>query len=66
MTLKRDSIDKCVFLVFKENPNLRSADPQLFAQEAINLSINDNTALKDNNCFIPFNLRMSFVNTQKM
>lgn len=59
------SIDKWVWggFGFKENPNLRYADPQLFAQEAINLSTNDNITMKDNS-FIPLNVRMPSVNTQ--
>ena len=54
------------FFCLKENPNLRYTDPQLFVQEAVNLSTNDNTTMKDNNCFIPFNLKMPSVNTQKI
>ena len=54
-----------IFFDFKENSNVRCADPQLFAQEAIHLSTNDNTTVKDPNRFIPSNLRMPSANSQE-
>lgn len=51
------------FLALKRT-QIRFADPQLFAQETINLSTNVNTTKKDNDCFIPFSLRMPSVNMQ--
>lgn len=51
------------FFCLRENLNLRYADPQLFAREAVDLSAKDNTTMKDNNCFIPFCLKMLSVNT---
>lgn len=60
------SIDNFFFFCLQENPNLRYTNPQLFAQEATNLSTNDNTSVKDNNCFISFELKMPSVNTPKM
>lgn len=53
------SAGKCVswFCVcfFKENAKFKYAGSQLFAQETINLSTNDNPTMKDDNCFIPIN-----------
>lgn len=54
-----------IFLTLKRTPISGVLIHSLFAQEAINLSTNDNATVRDHNCFIPSNLRMPSANSHE-